>query len=87
VTLAETTPVLEASILEDDLKRAAIEPWAWVINQSLTAANSTSPLLRHRANQEQASIDAVQDRAQRLAIIPMLEQEPIGTKRLALVAS
>ncbi len=87
VTLAETTPVLEASILEDDLKRAGIEPWAWVINQSLTAANSTSPLLRHRANQEQASIDAVQDRAQRLAIIPMLEQEPIGTKRLALVAS
>lgn len=29
VTLAETTPVLEAANLQDDLRRAGIEPWAW----------------------------------------------------------
>lgn len=87
VTLPETTPVLEASVLEDDLKRAGIQPWAWVINQSLAAADTTSPLLRHRAGQEQGPIDAVRKRARRLAIVPLLEQEPIDHRRLALVAS
>lgn len=29
VTLAETTPVLEAANLQRDLRRAGIEPWAW----------------------------------------------------------
>ena len=31
VTLAETTPVLEAAGLQQDLRRAGIDPWAWVI--------------------------------------------------------
>jgi hypothetical protein len=35
VTLAETTPVLEAANLQADLRRAGIEPWAWVINNSV----------------------------------------------------
>ena len=87
VTLPETTPVLEASVLEDDLKRAGIQPWAWVINQSLAAADTASPLLRHRAGGERGPIEAVRRRARRLAIVPLLEQEPIGRGRLALVAS
>lgn len=37
-TLAETTPVLEAANLQNDLRRAGIEPWAWIINQSLAAS-------------------------------------------------
>ena len=87
VTLPETTPVLEASILEDDLKRAGIQPWAWVINQSLAAASTTSPLLRHRASQEQGPVDSVRSRANRLAIVPLLQEEPTGPKQLALLAS
>jgi arsenite-transporting ATPase len=86
VTLPETTPVLEASGLEDDLKRAGIEPWAWVVNQSLAAASTTSPLLRHRASQERGPIEAVRTRAHRLAIVPLLPQEPVGPERLALLA-
>ena len=39
VTLAETTPVLEAANLQDDLRRAGIEPWAWVVNNSVAAAH------------------------------------------------
>lgn len=35
VTLPETTPVLEATDLQNDLRRAAIEPWGWIINASL----------------------------------------------------
>lgn len=87
VTLPETTPVLEASILEDDLKRAGITPWAWVVNQSLAAADTTSPLLRHRAAQEQGPIGSVHRRASRIAIVPLLEEEPTGVKRLAMLAS
>jgi arsenite-transporting ATPase len=87
VTLPETTPVLEASDLEDDLTRAGIQPWAWVINQSLAAADTTSPLLLHRAATERGPIDAVRKRAHRLAIVPLFEQEPVGPRRLALLAS
>lgn len=52
VTLPETTPVLEAAILQEDLRRAGIEPWAWLINNSLAAAATSSPLLQLRAAHE-----------------------------------
>ena len=74
-------------MLEDDLKRAGIQPWVWVINQSLAAAGTTSALPRHRSAREQGPLAAVRLRAIRLAIVPLLEQEPIGPQRLTLLAS
>jgi len=47
-TLAETTPVSQASALQDDLRRAHIEPYAWVVNKSLLAAGTRDPFLRQR---------------------------------------
>lgn len=83
VTLAETTPVLEAANLQADLRRAGIEPWAWVINNSVAAARPRSPLLRQRAHNELAEIQAVATRhASRYAVVPLLEQEPVGVERL-----
>jgi arsenite-transporting ATPase len=83
VTLAETTPVLEAAQLQDDLRRAGIEPWAWVINSSLAMAQPSAPLLRLRARAEVAQIDAVRDRhAKRFAVLPLLAEEPVGAERL-----
>jgi arsenite-transporting ATPase len=83
VTLAETTPVLEAANLQADLRRAGIEPWAWVINNSLAAAGPHSPLLRQRARNEQGEIEAVATRhASRYALVPLLKEEPIGVERL-----
>jgi arsenite-transporting ATPase len=83
VTLAETTPVLEAANLQADLRRAGIEPWAWVINNSLAAAVPHSPLLRQRARNELAEIKAVATRhALRYALVPLLKEEPIGVARL-----
>ena len=35
VALAETTPVAEAAELQEDLRRAGIEPFGWVLNASL----------------------------------------------------
>jgi arsenite-transporting ATPase len=83
VTLAEITPVLEAANLQDDLRRAGIEPWAWIVNNSVAAANPHSPLLRQRARNELREIDAVATRyARRYAVVPLLTEEPVGVERL-----
>ncbi len=83
VTLAETTPVLEAAGLQNDLRRAGIEPWAWVINNSLAAARPCSALLRQRAHNELKEIHAVASQhARRYALVPLLAEEPVGVERL-----
>lgn len=87
VTLAETTPVLEAASLQDDLRRAGIEPWAWIVNNSVAAAQPHSPLLKQRARNELQEIDAVAERhAQRYAVVPVLKEEPVGVDRLLTLA-
>lgn len=88
VTLAETTPVLEAANLQVDLRRAGIEPWAWIINTSVAAATSNSPLLRQRAANELREINAVATtHAQRYAVVPLLREEPVGVDRLLGMAA
>ena len=82
VTLPETTPVLEAEALQADLRRAGIEPWAWVVNVSLAAAGPTDPLLVARAAAEEPHIDRVESKNPRMAVIPWLTEEPIGSRRL-----
>jgi arsenite/tail-anchored protein-transporting ATPase len=87
VTLAETTPVLEAANLQADLRRAGIEPWAWVINNSVAASAPRSALLRQRAHNELREIEAVATRhAKRFAAVPLLKDEPIGVTRLLQLA-
>jgi arsenite-transporting ATPase len=87
VTLPETTPVLEAAELQDDLRRADIEPWAWIINNSIAATQTSSPLLSQRANAEHKEINAVaRDHAKRYAVVPLLEQEPVGIDNLLLLS-
>ena len=88
VTLAETTPVLEAANLQADLRRAGIEPWAWVINNSVAAAHPRSPLLRKRAQNELAEVAKVAKvHASRFAAVPLLEEEPVGVERLLELAA
>jgi arsenite-transporting ATPase len=83
VTLAETTPVTEAAQLQADLRRAGIEPYAWVINSSLAATGSSDPLLQQRIRGELAQIAAVRDQhAKRVAIVPWLLSEPVGPEQL-----
>lgn len=86
-TLAEDTPVREAAILQGDLRRAGIEPWAWVINNCVAATAVTSPLLRARAAKELPFIEAVAGRhAQRYAVVPLLAEEPVGVGKLLALA-
>lgn len=83
VTLAETTPVLEAARLQEDLKRAGITPYGWVINASLAATGTTHPILAARAAAEGPEIARVRDGlAIRLAAVPMLSEDPVGAERL-----
>jgi arsenite-transporting ATPase len=83
VTLAEPTPVTEARVLQDDLERAGIHPWAWVVNSSLLAARPDSAFLRARATNEAQLIEAVEAMAARVAIVPLLAHEAVGVSRLA----
>ncbi|GAB93826.1 arsenical pump-driving ATPase [Gordonia rhizosphera] len=88
VTLAETTPVLEAAELQGDLERAGIRPWAWVINNSVAAAAPATPLLRRRAAAEIDQIDRVRGRhASRYAVIPLLADEPVGIPALEVLTT
>ncbi|MBM7502684.1 arsenical pump-driving ATPase [Agromyces aurantiacus] len=86
VTLAETTPVLEAEELAADLRRAGIEPWAWVVDGSIAAAEPASPFLRRRARNELDQIERVRREAERVAIVPLLAEEPVGVARLAALS-
>lgn len=83
VTLAEATPVLEAARLQEDLKRAQIEPKWWVINQSLYATEMTDSILRGRASSEKKWIQKVNEElASKCAVIPWLQEEKIGYTQL-----
>ncbi|CQH45424.1 arsenical pump-driving ATPase [Yersinia frederiksenii] len=87
VTLPETTPVLEAANLQADLERAGIHPWGWIINNSLSIAETRSPLLRQRAQQELPQIEAVKNQhATRVALVPVLAAEPTGIDKLKQIA-
>jgi arsenite/tail-anchored protein-transporting ATPase len=88
VTLAETTPVLEASALAADLRRAGIEPYGWVVNNSLAVAGPSDPLLRRRAAEEVEQVKRVAtELADRVFIVPRLADEPRGIPALrAMIA-
>ena len=86
VTLPEPTPVLEAQGLQDDLGRAGIHPWAWVVNNSLLAARPRSPFLRARAHSETDLIGQVASFSPRTAVVPLLAEEPVGVTALAALA-
>jgi arsenite/tail-anchored protein-transporting ATPase len=88
VTLPEATPVHEAAALQDDLRRARIEPFAWVINQSLLHCGSCDPLLQRREHAEHRYIDeVVETHAKRTAWLPWQAEEPVGPDALAHLAS
>lgn len=88
VTLPEATPVHEAGALQEDLRRAGIEPYAWVINQSLLGSGSCDPLLQRREQAEQRYVREVVDTlARRTAWLPWQAEEPQGPAALAKLAS
>ena len=83
VALPEPTPVSEAAALQDDLRRAGIEPFAWVINRSLLATGTQDPLLRARLQGEARQIERVrQGLARRCHLLPWQARPPVGVAAL-----
>ena len=83
VALPETTPVSEAASLQDDLRRAKIEPWGWVVNRSMARAGTTDPFLQRRIMGEAVQIARIRDGlAQRIYLEPFLAEPPVGVPAL-----
>ncbi len=88
VTLPEATPVHEAAALQEDLRRARIEPFAWVINQSLLHSDSCDSLLQCREESEHRYLhEVVEKHATRTAWLPWQPEEPTGPDALARLAA
>ena len=83
VTLPETTPVSQAAALQEDLRRARIEPYAWVLNRSVLAAKPRDPLLVARLAGEAQQIRRIRPAlAERLFVIPFQSEPPVGLTAL-----
>ncbi len=88
VTLPEVTPVSQAAALQDDLRRAGIEPYAWVLNKSVLAAGTHDPLLSARLTGEQKQMDRIASGlAKHIYILPWLPRPPIGVVELFRLVS
>lgn len=87
VTLPEVTPVSQAAALQEDLRRARIEPYAWVLNKSVLAAGTRDPLLAARLAGERRQIDRMAaGLAARMFTVPWLTVPPIGLAELSKLA-
>jgi arsenite-transporting ATPase len=88
VTLPETTPVSEAGALQDDLRRAGIEPYGWVINKSMAITGTTDPLLGARIRGEAIQIERVKrDFASRVYGLDFRAVAPVGLDELRAIAT
>jgi arsenite-transporting ATPase len=87
VTLPEATPVHEARALQDDLARAAIAPFAWVVNQTLTPISLRDPVLAARRAAERTYLDEVASLARRVAVVPWVAEPPRGADALAALVA
>lgn len=83
VTLPETTPVSEAGALQEDLRRAKIEPFCWVVNRSMAITGTLDTLLQARIKGESAQIERVKrDFASRVYGLDFRAVAPVGIAEL-----
>ncbi len=73
VALPEPTPVHEAQRLQEDLLRAGIETFGWVVNRSLSLAGVSEPLLAGKASKEIGPISEVRMLSSRVVIQPWMK--------------
>jgi arsenite-transporting ATPase len=88
VTLPEITPVSQAAALQDDLRRAKIEPYAWVINKSMAAAGTRDPLLAARLAGEVKQMDRIaHGLSQHSYVVPWMAERPVGLAALGTLTT
>lgn len=83
VALPETTPVSEAAMLQDDLRRAGIEPYGWIINRAMSASGTKDRLLQSRIAGERVQIARVAGTlAKRVFLLPFKAASLVGIDAL-----
>jgi arsenite-transporting ATPase len=83
VALPERTPVSQAAALQEDLRRAHIEPYAWVVNRSVWAAGTQDPLLAARLQVEWVQMQRIHDGlSAKTYVIPFQAEPPVGLSAL-----
>ncbi len=83
VSLLETTPVSQAAELQEDLRRANIEPYAWVINKSILDSGTTDPLLLKKMETERTQLLRIKNSyAKRIFVLPWQAEPPVGLTKL-----
>ncbi|NBX21251.1 MAG: arsenical pump-driving ATPase [Betaproteobacteria bacterium] len=88
VTLPEVTPVSQAAALQDDLRRAKMEPYAWVINKSMAAAGTRDPLLAARLAGEVKQMDRIaHGLSQHSYVVPWMAERPVGLAALGALTT
>jgi len=88
VTLPEVTPVSQAAALQEDLRRANIEPYAWVLNKSVLTAGTSDSLLAARLAGERKQMERIASGlAKRVFTLPWLTVPPIGFAELSKLVS
>ena len=88
VTLPEVTPVSQAAALQGDLRRAGIEPYAWVLNKSVLAAGTRDPLLAARLLGERKQMQRMAaGLVKRVFTLAWLTMPPVGFSELSKLVS
>ena len=88
LTLAESTPIHEAERLQSDLRRAGIEPYAWLVNATLAGTATQHPTLRARAQAESAHVRRIDELSyMRTFSVIWQPTPPTGTRALLSLAT
>lgn len=83
VVLPEATPTHEAKALQEDLRRANIEPYGWIINRSFAASQTTDPILISKGLYELPYIEEITNMLSKNTVLsPWVAEELIGTDSL-----
>jgi arsenite/tail-anchored protein-transporting ATPase len=81
VTLPEATPTHEASALQDDLRRAGIEPHGWIVNRCFAISDTQDPALCAKGMNELIYLDEILTRhARQVVISPWVAEELQGVE-------
>lgn len=88
VSLPQQTPISEAAALQEDLKRANITPFAWIINSTLVNKPTSDPVLLRKIENECSQIDRVKSGlSNHVYFAPWLPEPPIGLHGLHSIFS
>lgn len=83
VALPEATPTHEAEALQEDLRRAEIEPYGWIINRSFEVSGTNDAILNAKGAYELKYIDEIAGKLSKKTVIsPWIAEELVGAENL-----